>query len=615
MALDFNPFENDNNLKAPAKKKKLTKIKPWENDPPGSVNSIELDQSKQNPELDPINHLSVSIGENTIANPAIVDDLPHETISKLDSSEINNSQIESQNTNEEGDERLPFVESPAIGENAIANFAIAQTTIEEFEITDFFKKNDDKIHKLNWEERKKETKQIIKKACQETKERSKKLGFVQVHNFIFDILFPAINNPSATIVYLLLYRRSWGYKNQPKVKISHQNIADKVGLSKRGVQDALDWLQEIGLIESKRRFHTDVPEHFVKRPWIDIFPIANPAIGENTIAGFANETSKICYSAIANFATTQIQDQKKVKETLSLEKFLNPTKILELECHWEPMMKGERESEKRQLIKLFKEKPDEANLICDAFQIVLKEQKADGKIKSAIAVLKTNYTNQYRKKALDEKNRQEKREHEKKTEAQNKETERKNALDKARKEQEETRLCEIKRQCFFEKYPTQKDRQPFIDYAAGKHPVFAHCTGGDILIEGLAIHNYWSNTEEGRAVVQKKLKELGEAISMNTDKLENSDSKPIPNYENETIEVPIPKQPNNKLDTTKIDSIDQNIKKVREQLLAKDIPEGDRKMLEVQIRIWLKQKENIKNPQLLQEPHNQYLDNESEDFE
>ncbi len=349
---------------------------------------------------------------------------------------------------------------------------------------------------LNWQEKKKESKRLIKQACLEVKEKSKKLGFVQVHNFIFDVLFPTINNPSATIVYLLLYRRSWGYRNQPKVKISHQNIADKVGLSKRGVQDALDWLQDIGLIESKRRFHTDIPEHFVKRPWMENVTIADFAIKDITIVDSASENSKFCYSTMAKFATTETQCEKKIRNTLSLEKFLNSTKILELEQRWKTMLEKERESEKKQLIKLFEEKPDEANLICDAFQVVIKEQKHEGKIKSAIAVLQTNYTSQYRQKAIDEIDRQQKKERQAQIELKNIKLEK-------QKQEDEDRINAIKSQCFDKAFPDIQEREKYIATVVSRYPALKDFKP---LARGLAI-NAWAETKEGIEALRKGCEE------------------------------------------------------------------------------------------------------------
>ena len=47
MALNFNPFENDQSLKAPTTKKKFTKIKPWESPP---ANQLDATPCDSNPE-------------------------------------------------------------------------------------------------------------------------------------------------------------------------------------------------------------------------------------------------------------------------------------------------------------------------------------------------------------------------------------------------------------------------------------------------------------------------------------------------------------------------------------------------------------------------------------
>ena len=72
--------------------------------------------------------------------------------------------------------------------------------------------------------------------------------------------------PSAFLVYLFLWHETHGRK-QPTTQLALIDIAESVGLSKRGVQDALGHLAKRKLIAVERESITAVPVYTVLRPW------------------------------------------------------------------------------------------------------------------------------------------------------------------------------------------------------------------------------------------------------------------------------------------------------------------------------------------------------------
>lgn len=94
---------------------------------------------------------------------------------------------------------------------------------------------------------------------------------LDVDAYILDTLMPDLvghdRTPSAFIVYLHLWRESAG-RDVAHVTISLRQIAERTGLSKRGVQEALSVLARRRLVRISRGSITDVPTYAVERPWI-----------------------------------------------------------------------------------------------------------------------------------------------------------------------------------------------------------------------------------------------------------------------------------------------------------------------------------------------------------
>ena len=72
--------------------------------------------------------------------------------------------------------------------------------------------------------------------------------------------------PSAFLVWLCLWRLSGGGR-RPRVRVSHQRMAEESGLSKRTVQESVRHLLRRHLLRAERAHRTDVPTYELLRPW------------------------------------------------------------------------------------------------------------------------------------------------------------------------------------------------------------------------------------------------------------------------------------------------------------------------------------------------------------
>jgi hypothetical protein len=91
-----------------------------------------------------------------------------------------------------------------------------------------------------------------------------------IDEYILDALMRDLvghdRQPSAFLVYVFLWRETHGRKERT-AQLALIDIAEAVGLSKRGVQDALGHLARRKLIEVHRDSITAVPVYTVLRPW------------------------------------------------------------------------------------------------------------------------------------------------------------------------------------------------------------------------------------------------------------------------------------------------------------------------------------------------------------
>lgn len=97
---------------------------------------------------------------------------------------------------------------------------------------------------------------------------------VRLDPYVIDTLLPDLvghdRQPSAFLVYLLLWRLSGQTDGRPDgcpVEIALQDVAERTGLSKRGVQDAIARLVRRGLLAVRRDSITAVGAYTVRCPW------------------------------------------------------------------------------------------------------------------------------------------------------------------------------------------------------------------------------------------------------------------------------------------------------------------------------------------------------------
>ena len=93
---------------------------------------------------------------------------------------------------------------------------------------------------------------------------------VAIDRYIVDTLMRDLvghdRQPSAFLVYMFLWHETFG-RRLPTTQMALIDIAEGVGLSKRGVQDALGHLGKRKLIAVERDSITAVPVYTVLRPW------------------------------------------------------------------------------------------------------------------------------------------------------------------------------------------------------------------------------------------------------------------------------------------------------------------------------------------------------------
>jgi hypothetical protein len=70
--------------------------------------------------------------------------------------------------------------------------------------------------------------------------------------------------PSAFLTYLAIFAAAGP---QGRASLSYAQLADRTGLSKRSVQDAVKALAGRGLIEVARRGATEIPQYRPLSPW------------------------------------------------------------------------------------------------------------------------------------------------------------------------------------------------------------------------------------------------------------------------------------------------------------------------------------------------------------
>ena len=93
---------------------------------------------------------------------------------------------------------------------------------------------------------------------------------IEVDAYVIDTLMADLvghdRQPSAFLVYLYLWRHTHGATAET-VQVSLHELASGTGLSKRAVQEALQWLSKRRLLSIQRAGITAIPVYTVKRTW------------------------------------------------------------------------------------------------------------------------------------------------------------------------------------------------------------------------------------------------------------------------------------------------------------------------------------------------------------
>jgi hypothetical protein len=104
---------------------------------------------------------------------------------------------------------------------------------------------------------------------------SRPMATVEIDAYVLDALMADLvghdRQPSAFLVYLFLWRRTWG-SGEATTQVSLLDISLGTGLSKRAVQEALRLLAKRRLLTIQRESITAVPVYEVLRPWIRASP-------------------------------------------------------------------------------------------------------------------------------------------------------------------------------------------------------------------------------------------------------------------------------------------------------------------------------------------------------
>lgn len=95
---------------------------------------------------------------------------------------------------------------------------------------------------------------------------------ISFDRYILETLMPDLvgrdRRPVAFVVYLYLWTRTFGGRAK-SVQVSHQTVADELGVSKSAVQAAVKHLTRRRLLRARHASPTAVPEYFPLRPWTE----------------------------------------------------------------------------------------------------------------------------------------------------------------------------------------------------------------------------------------------------------------------------------------------------------------------------------------------------------
>lgn len=94
--------------------------------------------------------------------------------------------------------------------------------------------------------------------------------YIKLDHYVVDVLMRDLTGhdrkPCSFVVYLFLWYRTVG-SDERSLRASHRTISNCTGLSRRAVQNSIQWLLRRRLVRVHRTHRTAIPEYFVNRPW------------------------------------------------------------------------------------------------------------------------------------------------------------------------------------------------------------------------------------------------------------------------------------------------------------------------------------------------------------
>jgi len=94
---------------------------------------------------------------------------------------------------------------------------------------------------------------------------------IPIDEYVIDVLLPDVTGhdhaPTAFLVYIVLWTALYRAE-QKRIALSLENLSERSGLSKSGVQSAVRLLQRRGLIKVFKNRPTAVPEYELVRHWL-----------------------------------------------------------------------------------------------------------------------------------------------------------------------------------------------------------------------------------------------------------------------------------------------------------------------------------------------------------
>ena len=93
---------------------------------------------------------------------------------------------------------------------------------------------------------------------------------ISIDRYVLETLMPDLvgrdRRPVAFALYLYLWTRTVAAGSK-SFRVSHQAVADELGVSKSAVQAAVKHLTKRRLLRTQHASRTAVPEYFPLRPW------------------------------------------------------------------------------------------------------------------------------------------------------------------------------------------------------------------------------------------------------------------------------------------------------------------------------------------------------------